>query len=166
MNYKLGDIADITMGQSPKSESYNNQGIGLPFLQGNRTFGRKNTKFDTFTTAPTKIANAGDVIMSVRAPVGDLNITPVNMCLGRGLCSLHMKNVNQSFLFYLIKYLMPELLNRENGTVFGSINRNDIYNLQVEIPSDSKLQMKIAYYLELIDDKIEINERINKNLAA
>jgi type I restriction enzyme S subunit len=164
MNYKLGDIADITMGQSPKSESYNNQGIGLPFLQGNRTFGRKNPKFDTFTTAPTKIANAGDVIMSVRAPVGDLNITPVNMCLGRGLCSLHMKNGNQSFLFYLIKYLMPELLNRENGTVFGSINRNDIYNLQVEIPSDSKLQMKIAYYLELIDDKIEINERINKNL--
>ena len=166
MNCKLGDIADITMGQSPKSESYNNQGIGLPFLQGNRTFGRKNPKFDTFTTAPTKIANAGDVIMSVRAPVGDLNITPVNMCLGRGLCSLHMKNGNQSFLFYLIKYLMPELLNRENGTVFGSINRNDIYNLQVEIPSDSKLQMKIAYYLELIDDKIEINERINKNLEA
>jgi type I restriction enzyme S subunit len=77
-----------------------------------------------------------------------------------------MKNGNQSFLFYLIKYLMPELLNRENGTVFGSINRNDIYNLQVEIPSDSKLQMKIAYYLELIDDKIEINERINKNLVA
>ena len=166
MNCKLGDIADITMGQSPKSESYNNQGRGLPFLQGNRTFGRKNPRFDTFTTAPTKIANAGDVIMSVRAPVGDLNITPINMCLGRGLCSLHMKNGNQSFLFYLMKYLLPELLNKENGTVFGSINRSDIYNLQVEIPSDDKLQMKIAYCLELLDDKIEINERINKNLYA
>jgi type I restriction enzyme S subunit len=164
MNCKLGDIADITMGQSPKSESYNNQGRGLPLLQGNRTFGRKNPRFDTFTTAPTKIANAGDVIMSVRAPVGDLNITPINMCLGRGLCSLHMKNGNQSFLFYLMKYLLPELLNKENGTVFGSINRSDIYNLQVEIPSDDKLQMKIAYCLELLDDKIEINERINKNL--
>ena len=98
---KLGDIAVVTMGQSPKSEFYNFEGNGMPFLQGNRTFGRKYPTFDTYTIKPTKIANAGDVIMSVRAPVGDLNIAPTEMCLGRGLCSIRMKNNNQDFLFIL-----------------------------------------------------------------
>lgn len=98
---KLGDIAVVTMGQSPKSEFYNFEGNGVPFLQGNRTFGRKYPTFDTYTIKPTKIANAGDVIMSVRAPVGDLNIAPTEMCLGRGLCSIRMKNNNQDFLFIL-----------------------------------------------------------------
>ena len=92
MKYKLEDIVDVTMGQSPKSEYYNTEGKGYPFLQGNRTFGFKYPTFDTYTTVMTKPAKAGDVIMSVRAPVGDLNITPVNMCLGRGVCSLRMKN--------------------------------------------------------------------------
>ena len=82
MKCKLEDIVDVTMGQSPKSEYYNTEGKGYPFLQGNRTFGFKYPTFDTYTTVMTKPAKAGDVIMSVRAPVGDLNITPVDMCLG------------------------------------------------------------------------------------
>ena len=81
MKCKLEDIVDVTMGQSPKSEYYNTEGKGYPFLQGNRTFGFKYPTFDTYTTVMTKPAKAGDVIMSVRAPVGDLNITPVNSCL-------------------------------------------------------------------------------------
>jgi type I restriction enzyme S subunit len=85
---RISEIALVTMGQSPTSDSYNENGDGLPFLQGNRTFGAKYPTFDTFTTAPNKIADANDVILSVRAPVGDLNITPVKMCLGRGVCSL------------------------------------------------------------------------------
>ena len=114
MKYKLSDIVEVTMGQSPKSEFYNNEGKGYPFLQGNRTFGFKRPTFDTYTTVMTKIAKAGDIIMSVRAPVGDLNITPVDMCLGRGVCSLRMKNGNQDFLFYLMKYVMPQLLSKES----------------------------------------------------
>ena len=78
MKCKLEDIVDVTMGQSPKSEYYNTEGKGYPFLQGNRTFGFKYPTFDTYTTVMTKPAKAGDVIMSVRAPVGDLNITPVD----------------------------------------------------------------------------------------
>ena len=100
MKCKLKDIVNVTMGQSPKSEFYNTTGEGVPFLQGNRTFGLKYPTFDTFTTKVTKMANAGDVIMSVRAPVGDLNITPSDVCLGRGVCSLRMKNENQEFLYY------------------------------------------------------------------
>ena len=164
MKYKLGEIVNVTMGQSPKSEYYNTEGKGYPFLQGNRTFGFKYPTFDTYTTVMTKQARAGDVIMSVRAPVGDLNITPVDMCLGRGVCSLRMKNENQDFLFYMMKYHIPHLLKKESGTVFGSVNRNDINGLEVDIPEDAQVQKKIARYLEMIDDKIELNNAINNNL--
>ena len=164
MKYKLEDIVDVTMGQSPKSQYYNAEGNGVPFLQGNRTFGFKRPTFDTYTTLVTKSAKAGDIIMSVRAPVGDLNITPVDMCLGRGVCSLRMKNGNQEFLYYMMKYYMPQLLNKESGTVFGSVNRNDINGLEVDIPENTDIQRKIARYLTMIDDKIELNNEINNNL--
>ena len=164
MKYKLKEIVEVTMGQSPKSVYYNTEGKGYPFLQGNRTFGFKFPTFDTYTTVMTKEAMAGDVIMSVRAPVGDLNITPVDMCLGRGVCSLRMKNGNQDFLFYMMKYYIPHLLKKESGTVFGSVNRNDINGLEVDIPEDAQVQKKIARYLEMIDDKIELNNAINNNL--
>lgn len=164
MKCKLEEIVDITMGQSPKSKYYNTDGKGYPFLQGNRTFGFKYPTFDTYTTVMTKSAKAGEVIMSVRAPVGDINITPVDMCLGRGVCSLRMKNGNQDFLFYMMKYYIPQLLKKESGTVFGSVNRSDISGLDVDIPEDAKTQKKIARYLEMIDDKIEFNNNINENL--
>ncbi len=162
--YKLGEIADINMGQSPKSEYYNTLGDGIAFLQGNRTFGFKNPAFDTYTTLATKTAQAGDVIMSVRAPVGDLNITPINICIGRGLCSIRMKNNNQEFLYYLMKYCVSNLINRESGTVFGSVNRNDISSLEINVPCDDILQREIAKVLSAIDDKIELNNSINNNL--
>ena len=152
------------MGQSPKSEFYNTDGKGYPFLQGNRTFGLKYPTFDIYTTVPTKLAEAGDVIMSVRAPVGDLNITPVDMCLGRGVCSLRMKNGNQSYLFYMMKYYIPHLLQKESGTVFGSVSKRDITELEVDIIEDVEKQKKIARYLEMIDDKIALNNAINNNL--
>lgn len=164
MKCRLDDIADVTMGQSPKSEFYNSEGNGMPFLQGNRTFGTKYPTFDTYTTKITKIAKVGDVIMSVRAPVGDLNFAPVDLCLGRGVCGIQMKNGNQEFLYYLLKYYMPALLNKESGTVFGSVNRNDINGLEIDIPEEEFKQKEIARYLSMFDDKIEENERINKNL--
>lgn len=164
MKCKLGEIVDVIMGQSPKSEFYNTDGKGYPFLQGNRTFGLKYPTFDIYTTVLTKLAEAGDVIMSVRAPVGDLNITPVDMCLGRGVCSLRMKNGNQSYLFYMMKYYIPYLLQKESGTVFGSVSKRDITELEVGIIEDVEKQKRIVRYLEMIDDKIELNNAINKNL--
>ena len=164
MKCKLKDIVNVIMGQSPKSEFYDTTGEGVPFLQGNRTFGVKYPTFDTFTTKVTKMANAGDVIMSVRAPVGDLNITPSDVCLGRGVCSLRMKNGNQEFLYYMMKYYVPKLVNMESGTVFGSVNKNDINELEVDIPTDENQQLKISKILSIIDEKIKINNDINNNL--
>ena len=165
MKCKLGEIVDVIMGQSPKSEFYNTEGKGYPFLQGNRTFGLKYPTFDIYTAVLTKLAKAGDIIMSVRAPVGDLNITPFDMCLGRGVCSLRMKNGNQSYLFYMMKYYIPYLLQKESGTVFGSVSKGDITELEVDIIEDVEKQKKIARYLEMIDDKIELNNAINNNLV-
>ena len=164
MKCVLGDIAEVTMGQSPKSEFFNTEGLGMPFLQGSRTFGRRRPVFDTYTTMPTKVARAGDIIMSVRAPVGDLNLTPVDMCLGRGVCSLRMKNGNQDFLYYLLKFSMPKLLKKESGTVFGSVNRADITGLELNVPDSIGEQRKIARMLAIVDDKIEKNDAINDNL--
>jgi len=153
------DIADVTMGQSPQSEFYNNDGTGLPFLQGNRTFGVKYPIFDTFTTAPNKIAEVNDVIMSVRAPVGDLNITPVKMCLGRGVCALKPKNGNYQFLYYLLSCSVPIILSRSNGTVYDSINRADIEKMRINIPETDEIQIRIADILSAYDDAIENNNR-------
>ena len=160
----LSDIAEVTMGQSPKSIYYNKESKGIPFLQGNRTFGMKMPIFDTYTTHITKLAKAGDIIMSVRAPVGEVNITPSDVCLGRGVCSLRMKNNNQEFLYYMMKYYAPKLIKKQSGTVFGSINKNDINNLEIEIPENSNIQKKIAQYLSIIDEKIDLNNKINNNL--
>ena len=164
MHCKLADIAIVTMGQSPKSEYYNVSGEGIPFLQGNRTFGRKYPTFDTYTTIAPRVAECGDVIMSVRAPVGELNITPSKVCLGRGVCSLRMKNGNQEFLYYLMKYYVSRLLEKESGTVFGSVNRNDIEGLDIDIPENAETQNKITELLSILDRKIELNTEINHNL--
>ena len=165
MKCKLGDIAEITMGQSPKSIYYNDKKIGMPFLQGNRTFGFKYPIFDTYTTKVTKTAQKGDVIMSVRAPVGDLNYAPDDLCLGRGVCAIRMLNGNQDYLYYLMKNSITHLISRENGTVFGSVNKNDILGLEIEV-LDLDAQRKVANILSCLDKKIEVNTRINNNLVA
>ena len=161
---KIGDIAFIEMGQSPKSEYYNSSREGLPFLQGNRTFGERFPYFDTYCTFNKKIAEKGSILMSVRAPVGDLNIAPEKISIGRGLCSLNAKNKNNHFLFYLLKYFRKSFLNKETGTIFGSINKNDILNLEVNYPICEKIQTKISNILLSLDEKIELNRKINQNL--
>jgi len=156
---RIRDIAVITMGQSPKSEYYNSEGEGIPFLQGNRTFGAKYPIFDTYTTSPAKVADANDVIMSVRAPVGDLNITPLKMSLGRGVCSLKAKNGNNQFLYYLLSSSIPLILSRSNGTVYDSINRTDIEKMRVLVPEKDETQSRITEILSVYDDAIENNNR-------
>lgn len=151
------------MGQSPSSEFYNNSGYGLPFLQGNRTFGDKYPTFDTWTNSPTKVAEKNDIIMSVRAPVGDLNITPVQMCLGRGVCSIRSFTGNNEFIYYALKNAMKTInANGSKGTVFDSINKTDLENLELFIPTNIKEQTDISTILSNIDSLIEIN----KNLSA
>ena len=152
------------MGQSPNSEYYNENSEGYPFLQGNKTFGDKYPTFELFTTEAKKIAKKDSVIMSVRAPVGDLNISPKDLCIGRGICSLEMKKGSNEFLYYLLKANIHQLINRQSGTVFGSINKNDIETLELFIPVNTEEQNKITAILKSIDDKIDVLKKVNKNL--
>lgn len=162
---KLGDVAEINMGQSPKSEFYNQDKIGLPFLQGNRTFGLKYPYFDTYCSEPTKIAKHGEILFSVRAPVGDINIANDEICIGRGLCSINSKNKNNEFLYYLLHFLKNEIINNESGSVFGSINRTDLSNINILYPPLEE-QKAIAEVLSSIDDKIELLHRQNQTLES
>ena len=161
---ELKSIANVTMGQSPKSEFYNDNFEGMPFLQGNKTFGDKYPSFELYTTSIKKVAEKNSVLMSVRAPVGDLNIAQEDICIGRGVCGLQMKKGDNEFLYYLLKANISHLINKESGTVFGSINKNDIETFEVTLPEDSEDQQKILTILKNIDKKIEVCKDLNKNL--
>ncbi len=164
---KLSDIAEITMGQSPDGKSYNEDGIGTVFYQGRAEFG---TRFPTrrlFTTEPKRIAKKFDTLMSVRAPVGDLNIANEDCCIGRGLAAIHSKDNHQSFVHYTVVFLRPQLdvFNGE-GTVFGCINRDALNDMEVVIPTKEDLDKfeKIVASLDAdIYNRSEENDRL-KNI--
>ena len=161
--YRLADFADINMGQSPKSEFYNTEKIGLPFLQGNRTFGKKYPYFDTYCSEPKKVAKKGEVLLSVRAPVGDINIASEEICIGRGLASLNAKNNNNEYLYFLLHYLKTIIINNESGSVFGAVNKTALSNITFFLPPPPK-QKAIAAVLSSLDDKIDLLHRQNKTL--
>ena len=136
----LRDIAVITMGQSPSGSSYNEDGNGTIFFQGRAEFGFRFPTVRLYTTEPKRMACANDTLISVRAPVGDLNVAHTNCCIGRGLASIHSKNNHQSFVLYTM-FSLEKKLNVFNGegTVFGSINRNSLNEMPLLIPSSEKI---------------------------
>ena len=162
---KLEEFTSINMGQSPKSEYYNDKGDGLPFLQGNRTFGQKYPNIDTYCSDPKKIANLGEILFSVRAPVGDINIANQKICIGRGLASFTALNGENLFLYYLLHFLKQNIVNSEGGTVFGSIGKSELENISIYIPPLPE-QKAIASVLSSLDDKIDLLLRQNKTLEA
>lgn len=160
---KLGDIAEIIMGQSPQSEFYNKDKKGLPFLQGSSTFGYIYPTFDMYSSDIKKVAKDGSILMSVRAPVGDINIANTDICIGRGLCSINSSNKSiNSYIFYILKYNKNKLLNNQKGTTFGAITKDDIINFNIILPPLDE-QKRIADILSTFDDLIEnLNKLIEK----
>ena len=132
----LGTVAEVIAGQSPEGKFYNETGNGLPFYQGKKDFGEKFIgSASVWTSQATKLAKAGDILMSVRAPVGPVNFATEECCIGRGLAAIRCGNrVRRDFLFYQLLYLQPEIAGNE-GAVFSSINKLQIEALQVVAPS-------------------------------
>ena len=131
----LSDISVITMGQSPKGDTFNETGEGAVFYQGRTDFGFRFPTRRLYTTEPKRIALCGDALMSVRAPVGDLNVAYEECCIGRGLAAIHSKDNHQSFVLYTLFTLKKQLdvFNGE-GTVFGSINKESLNSMEITIP--------------------------------
>ncbi len=155
---KLGDVAKITMGQSPSSSTYNEFGYGLPFLQGCADFGPKYPIKKVYCSDPLKIAESNSILISVRAPVGALNIADTKYCIGRGLAGILGTSVDQAFLNYLISANIYKLESQSQGSTFAAINSGDLSNLSLKIPETKETQRKIADILGTVDDLIEKTE--------
>lgn len=137
----LSQIANITMGQSPEGSSYNQEGVGTIFYQGSTDFEWLFPAPRQYTTAPSRMAKKGDILLSVRAPVGDMNIANTDCCIGRGLAALNSKIGSDGFLFYVMKYF-KQIFDRRNseGTTFGSITKNDLHSLTLAYPTADLLK--------------------------
>ena len=162
---ELKDIANIVMGQSPPGESYNNEARGMIFFQGCTDFGNRFPIVRQFTTQPTRYAKEGDILLSVRAPVGSLNIAKENCCIGRGLAALNSKDSCIAYLFGVMINL-KQIFDRRNtdGTTFGSITKDDLFSLRVVKPDKETL----SKYHEIINPVFEKQNKIeleNQTLA-
>ena len=138
---ELSEVATITMGQSPSGKSYNEEGNGSVFFQGRAEFGNRFPTRRLYTTEPKRMAEANSVLMSVRAPVGDINVAYEKCCIGRGLASIQSKFEYSSYMLYQMLSLKRQLdvFNGE-GTVFGSINRDTLNAMKVLIPDEYSIE--------------------------
>lgn len=161
---KLGEVAVVNMGQSPSSAFYNVQGEGLPFYQGVTDFGEKYPTPTMYCSQPAKTAELGTALFSVRAPVGDVNIANEEACIGRGVASISMINGNNDFLYFLLKNQEGYFKAISGGTTYESINKDQIEDVEVVVPTDPKDQKKVASILSAFDEKIEVNNKIAKTL--
>jgi len=152
----LGEVAEVISGQSPPGESYNDTGIGTPFYQGKTEFGEifigEPTKW---TTDPQRFAEDGDILISVRAPVGPVNLTTKRICIGRGLAAIRPAKgrLLNSYVFYLLRSLEQEIVG-DTGTAFASINRSDIEKIKVPLPPlvvQKEIVAEIEGYQKVID---------------
>jgi len=148
---RLDEIADIVMGQSPPGSSYNEHGEGQPFFQGKTEFGEVHPTVRKYTTAGTKFAKAGDILMSVRAPVGPTNIADINCVIGRGLAAIRAKSaVSQSYLRWSLKHLEIDIQSKGTGTTFDAITGETLRGTLIALPPMAE-QHKIV---ELIEDHL------------
>ena len=156
----LKNLVDIQMGQSPESKFYNYDKIGLPFYQGKADFGRINPIPKIWCSKSKKEAKPNDILISVRAPVGDLNINNEQSCIGRGLAAITCKpDVDMMYLYYHLKYLKPQLRHISTGSTFESINRSQLENLTIDYKPYSE-QIKISNILQVVQRQIEVKEKL------
>jgi len=162
----VGQHFHLTMGQSPPGSTYNETGEGLPFYQGRRDFGFRFPSRRVFCTAPTRFAEPGDTLVSVRAPVGDVNMASERCAVGRGVAAIRHRSGGRSFTYYSMHYLGDYFGEFEaEGTVFGSINKKDFERLSFIVPSPEVLTA-FDRVVSPLDDRIETNERQASILAA
>ena len=153
---KLGEVCNIKMGQSPDSKSYNVRGEGVLLIQGNADICNRQSKPRKWTSSPTKQCEIGDLILTVRAPVGAISKSQHKACIGRGVCSI--SNNNDSSIEYLYQFLLDyedKWGKLEQGSTFIAVSGKDIREIKLNIPNLEE-QQKIANFLSSLDSKIDL----------
>lgn len=152
---QLGDICSILMGQSPSSDSYNDESKGLPFFQGCSDFGKIYPSVTKFCSKPIRVAAEKDILFSVRAPIGTMNIANVPCCIGRGLCSfrIHAPNL-QKYLFYALNVTKPKIIEKGTGSTFKAVNKDVLFRHIIPVPP-MEVQEQIVAELDKINETIE-----------
>jgi len=157
---------NLTMGQSPPGETYNEAKDGDPFFQGRTDFGDRYPSVRMYCSAPTRMANKGDTLISVRAPVGDINMALVGCCIGRGLSAIRHKTGSRSFTYYMMHSLKETFTQFEaEGTVFGSINKKDFQEIKCIRP-DERIIKNFEDKVFSLDQMVENNDAESKILAS
>ena len=155
----LSEVAHIIMGSSPKSEAYNDNGLGLPLIQGNADIKCRVSCPRVYTSDITKECSPGDILLSVRAPVGTVALSQHKACIGRGISAIKSKRkMSQSFLYQWFLWFEPKWCYLSQGSTFESINSDDIKTLKLSVPNFEE-QQKIATVLSAADDEIATLEK-------
>ncbi|MDD3190495.1 MAG: restriction endonuclease subunit S [Candidatus Pacebacteria bacterium] len=162
---KLGEVCNVIAGQSPEGEFYNEQGNGLPFYQGKKEFTEKFIGAPrVWTTKITKESEEGDILMSVRAPVGPTNFTAEKICIGRGLAAIRAKkNIDKDFIFYFLRKFEAEIVGN-TGAVFDSISKTQIENISIPTPPFSEQKRIVKILDEVFEEVGKAKENAEKNL--
>lgn len=160
----IGKYFDLTMGQSPPGNTYNEMGEGIPFYQGRTDFGARFPTERVYCTAPTRLAKKGDVLVSVRAPVGDINVALSDCAIGRGIAAV--RHESASFSLHVLRHQEPAFKRFESeGTVFGSINKKQFESL-LFVTAPDEIVRRFQSLVSPLDDDIESNEWQMRNLAV
>ena len=151
---KLSDIATVQMGQSPSSQSYNEEERGLPLIQGNLDLQDGRLTPRVYTSEITQQCEAGDVILTVRAPVGEIAIAKFNACIGRGVCAIRPKrNADTMLIYQYLQYYKPKWASLEQGSTFTSVGGADIRSIHVNMPSPRAIKL-----LEVLEHKVTVEQ--------
>ncbi len=161
----LGNLATVTMGQSPPSVSYNFRGNGVPLLQGNADIKNRKSLDRVWTTQPSKLCDSDDLLLTVRAPVGIVASAKNPACLGRGICGLK-PTINSSYLFYALVFAESHWQVDEQGSTFTAVNRKQVELFRLRIPADENEQTAIATVLSDMDTEIAAQERCFDKIRA
>lgn len=162
---KLGEVCKLNMGQSPDSSSYNDTGDGIPFFQGNADFGEVHPNIRVWCNAPTKIAHPGEILISVRAPIGAMNIADCECCIGRGLASISADEAvcTTKYLWYGISSKIEELNAKGTGSTFKAVNKKTLEETEIPI-RDLMEQERIVAKLDSVTALITLRKRQVKKL--
>jgi type I restriction enzyme S subunit len=160
---RLGDVASITMGQSPSSKYYNIEGVGLPLIQGNADIENRETVIRIYTSQITKKCYRNNIILSVRAPVGEVARATFDACIGRGVCAISYPS---NFLYQYLMFSESSWSKLSKGSTFDSVNYKEISNFELYLPSDYAEQEAIAQVLSDIDSEITALEKRRDKMKA